>query len=233
MNNIDRDEIARFAAKADKWWDLKGEYKALHEINPVRLAYVKERAGLAGRKVLDVGCGGGLLTEAMAAAGARVTGIDMAAPSLEVARAHARQQGLTIVYRQSAAEQWARRHPDGYDVVTCMELVEHVPDPGVLIDACAKLARPGGDVFFETVNRTMASRLLVVWLSEFVLGIVPKHTHTYEKFVRPEELKRWAGQAGLTLGHLSGLRYLPFIGYAGLCRSTSMNYLMHFKRRVA
>ncbi len=230
VTNIDRNEVARFAAHADKWWDLNGEYKALHQINPVRLAYVKDRAGLAGRKVLDVGCGGGLLSEAMAAAGADVTGIDMAAPSLEVARRHAAQNGLVIDYRQSAAEQWADRHSGSYDVVTCMELVEHVPDPGVLIDACARLVRPGGDLFFATVNRTVLSRLLVIWVSEFILGIVPKHTHTYDKFVRPEELIRWSEKAGMTLGHLSGVRYLPFVGYAALCKSTAMNYLVHFKR---
>jgi 2-polyprenyl-6-hydroxyphenyl methylase/3-demethylubiquinone-9 3-methyltransferase len=162
-----------------------------------------------------------------------VTGIDMAAPSLEVAGAHARRQGLDIAYRQSTAEQWAQRHPGGYDVVTCMELVEHVPDPNRLVATCAGLVRPGGDLFFATVNRTVLSRLLVIWLSEFVLGIVPRHTHTYEKFVRPQELARWADDAGLTLGHLSGVRYLPYIGYAALCKSTAMNYLMHFKRRVA
>ena len=232
-DNLDRDEVARFAAQADKWWDLEGKYKALHEINPVRLAYVTAHAGLDGARVLDVGCGGGLLSEAMAAAGAMVTGIDMAAPSLEVAGAHARRQGLDIAYRQSTAEQWAQRHPGGYDVVTCMELVEHVPDPNRLVATCAGLVRPGGDLFFATVNRTVLSRLLVIWLSEFVLGIVPRHTHTYEKFVRPQELARWAGDAGLTLGHLSGVRYLPYIGYAALCKSTAMNYLMHFKRRVA
>jgi 2-polyprenyl-6-hydroxyphenyl methylase/3-demethylubiquinone-9 3-methyltransferase len=231
-DNLDSAEVARFAAQADKWWDLEGKYKALHEINPVRLAYVAAHAGLAGCRVLDVGCGGGLLSEAMAVAGARVTGIDMAVPSLEVAGAHARRQGLDIDYRQSTAERWARRHPGEYDVVTCMELVEHVPDPGGLVAACAGLVRPGGDLFFATVNRTALSRVLVIWLSEFVLGIVPKHTHTYEKFVRPEELTRWAGDAGLTLGHLSGVRYLPYIGYAALCKSTAMNYLMHFKRRA-
>jgi 2-polyprenyl-6-hydroxyphenyl methylase/3-demethylubiquinone-9 3-methyltransferase len=191
---------------------------------------VTAHAGLDGRRVLDVGCGGGLLSEAMAAAGARVTGIDMAVPSLEVAGAHARRQGLDIDYRQSTAEQWARRHPGRYDVVTCMELVEHVPDPGGLVATCAGLVRPGGDLFFATVNRTALSRVLVIWLSEFVLGIVPKHTHTYEKFVRPEELIRWAGDAGLSLGHLSGVRYLPYVGYAALCKSTAMNYLVHFKR---
>jgi 2-polyprenyl-6-hydroxyphenyl methylase / 3-demethylubiquinone-9 3-methyltransferase len=233
VNNLDHDEVARFAAQADKWWDLKGEYKALHEINPVRLAFVKAHAGLDGRKVLDVGCGGGLLAERMAAAGARVTGIDMAAPSLAVAKAHAESRGLSIDYRLSTAEQWAEQHPGGYDVVTCMELVEHVPAPAVLTDACARLVRPGGDVFFATVNRTLLSRLLVIWLSEFILGIVPKHTHTYEKFVRPDELVRWAGDAGMALGHLSGVRYLPYIGYAALCKSRAMNYLVHFTRKAA
>ena len=153
-HNIDAAEVARFAAQAQMWWDTRGKYKALHQINPVRTAYVQLRAGLAGRAVADVGCGGGLLSESMAMAGARVTGIDMAEPSLAVARDHARQNGLSIDYRCSTAEQWAGQHPGGFDVVTCMELVEHVPDPGSLIRACAALARPGGHIVLATVNRT-------------------------------------------------------------------------------
>jgi 2-polyprenyl-6-hydroxyphenyl methylase/3-demethylubiquinone-9 3-methyltransferase len=228
--NIDVDEVARFAARADLWWDLSGKYKALHQINPVRSAYVRERAGITGKKVLDIGCGGGLLSEAMAVAGADVTGIDMAAPSLSAAKAHALDSRLNIDYRQSTAEDWARSNPGIYDVVTCMELVEHVPDPRRLVHTCARLVRPGGDLFFATVNRTWLSRLLVIWMSEFVLGIVPKYTHTYRKFVQPEELAKWGEEAAMALQDVSGVRFIPFLGYASLCKSTAMNYLEHFKK---
>lgn len=230
--NIDGDEIARFAAQADAWWDLSGEYKALHEINPVRLAYVRDRAGLDGRKVIDIGCGGGLLSEAMAAAGADVTAIDMAAPSLAVARSHAGQMDLTIDYRQSTAEAWADEYPRRYDVVTCMELVEHVPDPRLLVHACGKLLRPGGDLVFSSVNRTWLSRMLVIWMSEYVLGIVAKGTHTYDKFVQPRQLVQWGDEVDLSVQDVSGLRYLPFIGYAALCKSAAMNYLVHLKSPI-
>lgn len=228
--NVDPAEIARFASRADLWWDPKGRYKALHAINPVRLAYVRKRAGLAGKKVLDVGCGGGLLSEAMARGAALVTAIDMAVPSLAVAKTHAEQQGLTIDYRHGTAEDWAHRYPGCYDVVTCMELLEHVPEPRQLVHACGKLLRPGGDLIFATVNRTWLSRLLVIWISEYVLGIVPKGTHAYDKFVRPCELVRWGGQAGVTVQDVSGLRYFPFIEYAALTKSTVMNYLVHLRR---
>jgi 2-polyprenyl-6-hydroxyphenyl methylase/3-demethylubiquinone-9 3-methyltransferase len=226
--NIDGREIARFASQAHGWWDLGGQFKALHQINPVRLAYVRDRAGLQGRRVLDVGCGGGLLAEAMAAAGAWVTGLDMVAPALEVARRHAFENGVSVDYQQSTAEAWARDHGEIYDVITCMELVEHVPDPAGLIRALARMVRPRGDLFFATVNRTWLARLLVIWASENVLGIVPKGTHTYDRFVRPRELTRWARKAGLEVRDLSGLRYVPFSGHAALCKSTAMNYLMHF-----
>jgi 2-polyprenyl-6-hydroxyphenyl methylase/3-demethylubiquinone-9 3-methyltransferase len=226
--NIDSQEIARFASQAHGWWDLGGQFKALHQINPVRLAYVRDRSGLQGRRVLDVGCGGGLLAEAMAAAGAWVTGLDMVAPALEVARRHAFENGVSVDYQQSTAEAWARDHGELYDVITCMELVEHVPDPAGLIRALARMVRPRGDLFFATVNRTWLARLLVIWASENVLGIVAKGTHTYDRFVRPRELTRWARQAGLEVRDLSGLRYVPFGGHAALCRSTAMNYLMHF-----
>jgi 2-polyprenyl-6-hydroxyphenyl methylase/3-demethylubiquinone-9 3-methyltransferase len=230
VENIDSEEIARFALQAQLWWDPRGEFKALHEINPVRLAYVRELAGLSGRLVLDVGCGGGLLAEAMAALGARVTAIDMVGPVLAVARKHALDGGLHIDYRQSTAEAWAEAHARSYDVVTCMELVEHVPDPSRLIRALSGMVRPGGDLFFATVNRTWPARLLVIWLSEYVLGLVRKGTHTYGRFVRPRELAGWAEAAGLQVRHLTGVRYLPFVGYAGLCRSTAMNYMMHCTR---
>ncbi|WP_419658921.1 UbiG: 3-demethylubiquinone-9 3-methyltransferase [Desulfosarcina variabilis str. Montpellier] len=229
-DNIDRAEISRFSAMADTWWDRDGEFKALHDINPVRLAYVRDRSELAGKAVLDVGCGGGLLAEALAASGAQVTGIDMAEASLAVARAHMRASGLTVNYQQSTAENLAHQIPDHFNVVTCMELLEHVPRPASILNACARLVKPGGDVFFATVNRTWLSRLLVIGMSEYVLGIVKKGTHEYRKLVRPDELKRWGMAAGLDFINLSGLRYFPFIGYASLCDDTSMNYMMHFKR---
>lgn len=230
MENIDNQEIARFSSQAGQWWDTRGKFKALHQINPVRVAYVIERAGVAGRKILDVGCGGGLLSEAMAAAGGQVTGIDMAASALEVAGQHAEQSGLDITYHKSTAEEWARSHADGCDVVTCMELVEHVPDPAGLVMACSRLLRPGGDLLFATVNRTWLARLLVVWLSEYVLGLVAKGTHTYSRFVQPSELEHWGRLARLDCIDLSGLRYLPYVGHAALCKSTALNYLMHFRK---
>jgi 2-polyprenyl-6-hydroxyphenyl methylase/3-demethylubiquinone-9 3-methyltransferase len=233
QENIDGGEIARFSAMADIWWDRYGEFKALHDINPVRLTYIRERTALGGKAVLDVGCGGGLLSEALAAAGARVTGIDMAEASLAVARAHMQKSGLRIDYRRITAEALADREPAGFDVVVCMELLEHVPRPASIVAACARLAKPGGDLFFATVNRTWLSRLLVIKAAENILGIVRKGTHEYGKLVRPEELKQWALQSGLRFGNLTGLRYNPFGGHAARCRSTRMNYLMHFNQSAS
>jgi 2-polyprenyl-6-hydroxyphenyl methylase/3-demethylubiquinone-9 3-methyltransferase len=230
-DNIDSGEIARFSAMADIWWDRNGEFKALHDINPVRLSYVRDRAELTGNRVLDVGCGGGLLSEALAACGARITGIDMAEASLAVARAHMQTNDLDIDYRQTTAEAHADERPGHYDAVVCMELLEHVPRPASIVDSCARLVRPGGDVFFATVNRTWLSWLLVIAAAEHVMGIVRKGTHEYGKLVKPEELKQWGSESGLTVENLSGLRYIPFGGHTALCRSTSMNYLMHFKRK--
>jgi 2-polyprenyl-6-hydroxyphenyl methylase/3-demethylubiquinone-9 3-methyltransferase len=229
-DNLDAAEIARFSAMADIWWDRNGEFRALHEINPIRLAYVRDRTELAAKQVLDVGCGGGLLSEALASCGARVTGIDMADASLAVARAHMKVGGLVIDYRQITAEALADHRPGRYDVVVCMELLEHVPRPASIIEACARLVRPGGDLFFATVNRTWLSWLLVITVAERVMGIVRRGTHDYRKLVKPEELIQWGVDAGLRLEHLSGLRYLPFGGYAALCRSTAMNYLIHFRK---
>ena len=229
-DNIDSAEIARFSAMADIWWDREGEFKALHHINPIRLSYVRERSELDGKEALDVGCGGGLLSEALATSGARVTAIDMAEASLAVARAHMQTRALTIDYRRITAEALAQETPERFDVVTCMELLEHVPRPASILAACARLIKPGGNLFFATVNRTWLSRLLVIAMSEYVLGIVRKGTHEYRKLVTPEELKQWGIEAGLAFVNLSGLRYIPFVGYAAFCRSTSMNYMMHFRK---
>jgi 2-polyprenyl-6-hydroxyphenyl methylase/3-demethylubiquinone-9 3-methyltransferase len=226
--NIDNKEIARYAATAAHWWDRNGELKALHDINPVRMGYILSNAAIKGKPVLDVGCGGGIVSEALAASGAQVTGIDMAVPALKVARGHAQENGLEIDYREDTAENFARTHTGHFAAVTCMELVEHVPDPASIIAACADLVQPGGRLFFSTVNRTWIARLLVIWAAENMLGIVSKGTHTYARFVRPEEMKLWGQAAGLRCEDVSGLRYLPFGGYTALCKSTAMNYLMHF-----
>ena len=231
-DNIDAGEIARFSAMADIWWDRNGEFKALHDINPVRLAYVRDRTELAARQVVDVGCGGGLLSESLASHGARVTGIDMADASLAVARMHMKDSGLEIDYRKTMAEALADENPGRYDVVVCMELLEHVPRPASILEACARLAKPGGDLFFATVNRTWLSWLLVIVAAEYMMGIVRKGTHEYKKLVKPEELMQWGERAGLSVQNLSGLRYIPLGGYAALCRSTRMNYLMHFRKET-
>lgn len=226
--NIDAAEIARFSAMADTWWDPRGAFKALHDINPVRLTYVRDRAGLDGKTVLDAGCGGGLLSEALAACGARVTAIDMDAASLAAARRHMQSGSFTIDYRQTTAEALAKQNPGRYDVVVCMELLEHVPQPASVVDACSRLVKPGGNLFFATVNRTWLAWLLVIVAAEHIMGIVPKGTHEYRKLIKPQELAQWGAAAGLKLENRSGLRYIPFGGYAALCRSTRMNYLMHF-----
>lgn len=226
--NVDQGEIARFDAQARKWWNPQGQFKALHQINPLRLAYIGEAVPLPGKKVLDVGCGGGLLCEAMAAAGADILGIDMAREALAVAANHAGRRFPLLRYARNTAEAWAVESPGAYDLVTCMELVEHVPEPRRLIQACADLVVPGGHVFFSTVNRTWLSRLLVIGMSEYILGLVPRGTHHYRRFVKPVELAAWAREAGLQKIDLSGLRFVPYIGYVRLCKDTRMNYMMHF-----
>jgi len=228
--NIDATEIARFEAMAPIWWDRQGDLKALHDINALRLGYINRLAPLAGKAVLDVGCGGGILSEAMASRGARVTGIDMGEEALGVARLHSKQSGLQVDYRQTTAERFARAHPDRFDVVTCLELLEHVPDPASVVAACKTLIRPGGDVFFATLNRNLKSFLFAIIAAEYILGLVRRGTHSYRRFIKPAELKDWAASAGLSFMDLTGLHYNPILRRYTLGGNTHVNYLTHFKR---
>lgn len=204
--------------------------KGLHRINPLRLDYIRKRAQMNGSEILDIGCGGGILAEAMAAAGGRVTGIDMASSALDAARAHMKKTGVKIDYHLVTAETLAWESPGRFDIVTCMELLEHVPDPASVISACAVLAKPGGDIFISTINRTWEARLLVIFAAERLLGIVPEGTHQYRKLIPPRQLSKWASAAGLTVKDLSGFIYLPVINRSYMWRITRMNYLMHLKR---
>jgi 2-polyprenyl-6-hydroxyphenyl methylase/3-demethylubiquinone-9 3-methyltransferase len=228
--NIDSAEITRFEAMAPVWWDRQGDFKALHNINALRLNYINDRIPLAGKTVLDAGCGGGILSEAMAALGASVTGIDVGEAALGVARVHLRNSGLDVDYQQATAEQFAETHPDRFDVVTCLELLEHVPDPASVVAACKTLAKPGGDVFFATLNRNLKSFLFAVIAAEYILGLVRRGTHDYRKFVKPAELKAWAAHAGLSFMNLTGLHYNPVLRKYSLGGNTHVNYLMHYKR---
>jgi len=229
-SNHDPAEIARFDAAAQRWWDPQGEFKALHALNPVRLAYVDERAGLRGKHVLDVGCGGGLLSEAMARAGATVTGIDLAPLTIEVAELHALDSGLPVRYMRQAAELHAVEHAGEYDVITCMEMLEHVPDPAGVLRALHTLVKPGGRAFLSTLNRTLKAYLFAVVGAEYVLNLIPRGTHTYERFIRPSELARWSRAVGFELEDLSGLAYDPFANTARLSKDVDVNYLMCLRR---
>ncbi len=229
-SNVDESEIAKFEAMAPIWWDRQGDFKALHDINGLRLNYINDRAPLDGKTVLDVGCGGGILCEAMALLGAVVTGIDMGQAALGVARLHSSQSGLQVDYQQTTAERFAKAHPDQFDVVACLELLEHVPDPASIVAACKTLVRPGGDVFFATLNRNLKSFLFAIIGAEYILGLVRKGTHTYRKFIKPAELKAWCADLGLSFKDLKGLHYNPILRRYSLGGNTHVNYLSHFIR---
>jgi 2-polyprenyl-6-hydroxyphenyl methylase / 3-demethylubiquinone-9 3-methyltransferase len=225
--NADPRELAKFSDLAHRWWDPAGEFKPLHEINPLRLEWIDRHARLAGKKVLDVGCGGGILAESMAQRGASVTGIDLSDKALRVAQLHLLESGLAVTYESVAADRFAEAHPAAFDVVTCMELLEHVPEPARMVAACAQLVRPGGQVFFSTLNRNPKSYLFAVIGAEYVLGLLPKGTHDYLRFIKPSELSRWGRDAGLRTDEVIGMTYNPLSKRYALGRDCGVNYLMH------
>jgi 2-polyprenyl-6-hydroxyphenyl methylase/3-demethylubiquinone-9 3-methyltransferase len=230
-SNVDPAELDKFSALASRWWDPESEFKPLHAINPLRLGWITDLAGsLTDKTILDVGCGGGILAESMAAQGARVTGIDLAEKSLAVARLHGLESGVKVDYQAVSAEAMAEQHPGRFDIVTCMEMLEHVPDPGSIVRACATLVKPGGWVFFSTLNRNPKSFLFAIVGAEYVLRMLPKGTHTYENFIKPSELAAAARGAGLSITQLMGMQYNPLIDFYKLSPDTSVNYLMACRR---
>jgi 2-polyprenyl-6-hydroxyphenyl methylase/3-demethylubiquinone-9 3-methyltransferase len=228
--NVDPAEISKFDAAAPRWWDPEGEFRPLHDLNPARLDYIEARAGLAGRRVVDVGCGGGLLSEGMARRGARVLGIDLAPGALAVARLHAIESGIAVEYREVAVEKLAEAEPGSYDLVTCLEMLEHVPDPAAIVAVLARLARPGGHVICSTINRNAKAFALAIVGAEYVMRLLPMGTHRYARLIRPSELSRWARAAGLELADLAGLEYDPFGRKGRVSGDVSVNYLAHFRR---
>lgn len=231
MSNVDAAEIAKFEALADRWWDRNGEFKPLHDINPLRANYIDHNSPVAEKKLLDVGCGGGILAEAMALRGAQVTGIDMGEAPLSVARLHALESGVKVNYQQTTAEAMAEQHPAEFDIVTCLEMLEHVPDPASVVRACARLVKPGGDVYFSTINRNPKAYAFAVLGAEYLLRLLPKGTHEYGKFIRPSEIARWLRTNNLELRDITGMTYNPLTKvYALNPTDISVNYLLHARK---
>ena len=227
--NVDPLELEKFNQLAHHWWDPNSEFKPLHEINPLRLNYIDRLASLEGKTVLDVGCGGGILSEGMAGRGAHVTGIDLGAKAIKVAKLHLLESGMQVTYRKISVEGLAKEQPHHYDIVTCMEMLEHVPDPASIVRSCAKLAKPGGSVFFSTINRNPKSYLFAVLGAEYVLNLLPKGTHDYAKFIKPSELARMARAAELNVEELVGMTYNPITKVYALEHDTDVNYIMAFR----
>jgi len=232
MVNADPAELDKFSKLAHRWWDPAGEFRPLHEINPLRLDWIAQHAPLDGAAVLDVSCGGGILAEAMARRGAKVTGIDLSEKALKVAQLHLLESRLEVQYQSVSAEDYAAAHADRFDVVACMELLEHVPEPGAMVAACARLVRPGGQVFFSTINRNPKSYLFAVIGAEYVLGLLPKGTHDYMRFIKPSELSRWSREAGLRIDELIGMSYNPITRRYWLGRDCDVNYLLRTTRNA-
>ena len=225
--NVDHSEVAKFSALAHRWWDREGDFRTLHDINPLRLEYIARHCDLVGRRVVDIGCGGGILAEAMAARGADVLGTDLADAPLAVARLHAIETVTAVQYRQISAEALAAEAPGSFDVVTCLEMIEHVPDPASIVSACARLAKPGAHLFFSTINRNPKAWALAVVGAEYLLNLVPRGTHDYRKFIRPAELARAIRSAGLSTQEIIGMTYNPFTRTASLGADVDVNYLLH------
>lgn len=229
-DNVDLAELAKFDSLASRWWDTEGEFRPLHQINPLRLDWIRQYVDLDGARAVDIGCGGGILAEAMAAAGATVTGIDMAEGPLAVARLHQHESGTDVDYRHTTAEELAATEAGRFDVVTCLEMLEHVPDPAQVIRSCTELVRPGGHVFFSTINRNPKSFVFAIIGAEYILRLLPRGTHEYEKFIRPSELEEWARKAGLELQTSIGLHYNPLTREYSLGSNLHVNYLMYYQR---
>ncbi len=228
--NVDPEEIAKFEDLAYRWWDKDSEFKPLHDINPLRLNFINERAELHGKKVLDVGCGGGILTESMAAKGASVKGIDLGKAPLSVAQLHAKENAYDINYEMISAEEIAQREAEHYDVVTCLEMLEHVPDPESIVRSCTQLVKPGGHVFFSTINKNPKAYMFAIIGAEYVLNLLPKGTHEYSKFIRPSQLDRWCRQNRLTSKEITGMSYNPVTQHYWLNSDVSVNYLLHCQK---
>lgn len=227
--NVDHSEIQKFSELASRWWDLSGEFKPLHQINPLRTDYIQQHCdGLVDKNVLDVGCGGGILAESMARHGAKVTGIDMGEAPLEIAKLHGLESGLAVDYQQTTAEEFAAKHPAQFDIVTCMEMLEHVPDPSSVVNACYRLVKPGGHVFFSTLNRNIKSYLMAIVGAEYVLGLVPKGTHQHDKFIKPSELMAWIDNTPLLVKRMIGLHMNPVSQeYYLSTQNVDVNYIIH------
>ena len=224
--NADPAELAKFGELAHRWWDPQGEFRPLHDLNPLRLGWIDGLAGLAGKRVLDIGCGGGILSEAMARLGASVTGIDLSEKPLKVAQLHLLESGLSVDYQLFSAEEFSVLHSGEFDAITCMELLEHVPDPASTVAACARLVKPGGHVFFSTINRNPKSYLFAVIGAEYLLKMLPKGTHDYARFIKPSELSRWCRGAGLEPVELKGMTYNPLLKSYSLNQNTDVNYML-------
>jgi 2-polyprenyl-6-hydroxyphenyl methylase/3-demethylubiquinone-9 3-methyltransferase len=231
MSNVDQAEIDKFSALAHRWWDPTSEFKPLHAINPLRLDWIKSISPISGKRVLDVGCGGGILTESMSKEGAQVTGIDLSTKALKVAELHQLESGVSVRYQSISAEDLARNEPESFDVVTCMEMLEHVPNPASVVQACANLCKPGGTIFFSTLNRNPKSYLFAIIGAEYVLKLLPKGTHQYEKFIKPSELAQYARAANLDFLEIKGLTYNPLTQIYRLSSDTDVNYMIAVRKK--
>lgn len=229
-DNFDAEELKKFSDLANRWWDIHSEFKPLHEINPLRLNFIDQRSPLIGKRVLDIGCGGGILAESMASRGAIVKGIDLADASLSVAKLHALENNVNIDYQKISAEELADKEPTKYDIVTCLEMLEHVPDPAKVVEACSRLVKPDGHVYFSTINRNPKSFLFAIVGAEYILNMLPKGTHQYDKFIKPSELGEWAESSQLNIKELIGLHYNPLLKSYSLGAGVDVNYLMHTRK---